>query len=171
MERLHHGPIIASGILLGTGMGGFVDGVLLHQLLQWHNMLSSAHPPLDLVSMKYNVLWDGIFHVLTWAVTAAGLARLWRAGQRGDVAWSTRSLLGSLLVGWGLFNFVEGLLDHRILGTHHVHAGTRELAWDLGFLASGLLMLVVGWALIRTGRGGERPRPGTVTAQHAPSGA
>ncbi|MFH9118580.1 DUF2243 domain-containing protein [Streptomyces globisporus] len=27
------------GIILGVGLGGFVDGILLHQLLQWHHML------------------------------------------------------------------------------------------------------------------------------------
>ncbi|ELB87945.1 hypothetical protein Rwratislav_37287 [Rhodococcus wratislaviensis IFP 2016] len=30
------------GIILGIGLGGFVDGILLHQLLQWHHMLTST---------------------------------------------------------------------------------------------------------------------------------
>jgi Predicted membrane protein (DUF2243) len=28
------------GILLGVGLGGFVDGIVLHQILQWHHMLT-----------------------------------------------------------------------------------------------------------------------------------
>ena len=95
MRATHHGAIISSGILLGAGLGGFVDGILLHQILQWHNMLSSLRPPVDLVSMKYNMLWDGVFHAFTWLTTVAGLARLWLAGKRRDVPWSTSTFVGS----------------------------------------------------------------------------
>lgn len=145
----HRGPVISAGILLGTGLGGFVDGILLHQVLQWHNMLSSVHPPIDLVAMKYNMVWDGLFHVFTWIVTAIGVWRLWLAGKREDVPWSTRTFLGSLVLGWGLFNFVEGLIDHQILGIHHVHPGAYQTTWDLGFLAFGLFEILVGWITIR----------------------
>lgn len=146
----HQGPPLAAGILLGAGLGGFIDGIVLHQILQWHNLLSSVRPPIDLVSMKYNMLWDGLFHAFTWLTTAVGVALLWRAGQRRDVAWSTRAFLGALLLGWGLFNFVEGLIDHQLLGIHHVHPGEGQLAWDLGFLALGLMQIGIGTALIRT---------------------
>jgi uncharacterized membrane protein len=162
-ERVHQGPIISSGILLGTGLGGFVDGIVLHQILQWHNMLSSVAPPNDLVAMKYNMVWDGLFHALTWLMTAAGLARLWRAGLRRDVSWSTQTLVGSLFLGWGLFNFVEGLVDHQLLGIHHVHPGAQQLAWDLGFLASGLVMIAGGWLAIWAAR--EHGMPGAVSAE------
>jgi uncharacterized membrane protein len=148
-NRLRRGPIISAGILLGTGLGGFVDGILLHQILQWHNMFSSVRPPVDLVEMKFNMVWDGLFHAFTWVTTAIGVARLWRAGQLPDVAWSTRTFIGALASGWGLFNFVEGAIDHQLLGIHHVHPGTGQLAWDLGFLALGLVMLGSGWMLIR----------------------
>lgn len=161
-KATHHGAIISSGILLGTGLGGFVDGIVLHQILQWHNMLSSVRPPTDLVAMKYNMVWDGLFHAFTWVMTAAGLARLWRAGQRPDVPWSTRTFVGSLAMGWGLFNAIEGLIDHQILGIHHVHPGEGQLAWDLGFIASGLIMIVAGRAAIRAGRADTTPRGGVL---------
>ena len=60
--RTHRTPLIAAGILMGAGMGGFVDGILLHQILQWHNMLSGKMPPNNLVDAKVNMYWDGIFH-------------------------------------------------------------------------------------------------------------
>lgn len=157
MRATHHGAIISSGILLGAGLGGFVDGILLHQILQWHNMLSSLRPPVDLVSMKYNMLWDGVFHAFTWLTTVAGLARLWLAGKRRDVPWSTSTFVGSLILGWGLFNFIEGLIDHQLLGIHHVHPGAGQLAWDLGFLAFGLGQIGIGYALIRRGRTHDAP--------------
>ena len=168
MKATHHGAIISSGILLGTGLGGFLDGILLHQILQWHNMLSSIMPPTDLVAMKYNMIWDGVFHLFTWVMVSLGLWRLWRAGQRSDVPWSTRTFVGSLLLGWGLFNVIEGLIDHQLLGIHHVHPGRNELAWDLGFLAFGLLEILVGWAVIRAGRADTKPRGAWV---QRPSGA
>lgn len=167
MEKAtHRGAIISSGILLGAGLGGFVDGILLHQILQWHNMLSSVRPPTDLVAMKYNMVWDGLFHAFTWMMTTAGLARLWRAGQRADVPWSTRTFVGSLSIGWGLFNLVEGLIDHQLLGIHHVHTGEAQLAWDLGFLALGLALLAAGWAAVHAGRADAIPRgfPASVVA-------
>jgi uncharacterized membrane protein len=166
MMRAHQrGPIISAGILLGTGLGGFFDGILLHQILQWHNMLSSIRPPTDLVTMKYNMVWDGLFHAFTWIVTVAGVARLWSAGKRVDVVWSTATLVGGVLIGWGLFNFVEGLIDHQLLGIHHVHPGDNELIWDLGFLASGLAMLAAGALALRWGQADTHQRAGFVTSR------
>lgn len=145
---VRRGPLLAAGLLLGAGLGGFVDGIVLHQILQWHNMLSSVRPPFDLVSMKHNMLWDGLFHAFTWFVTVAGLIRLWQVGKRDDVPWCGRTLVGGVLAGWGLFNFVEGLVDHQLLGIHHVHPGEDQLAWDLAFLASGISMMIVGGGLV-----------------------
>jgi uncharacterized membrane protein len=169
-KATHQGAIISSGILLGAGLGGFFDGILLHQILQWHSMLSSVRPPTDLVTMKYNMFWDGLFHASTWLMTVLGLTRLWRAGLRADVPWSTRTLVGSLAMGWGLFNSIEGTIDHQILGIHHVHPGEGQLAWDIGFIVSGLLMIALGWAAIRAGRADTTPRGGLITepaASHA----
>lgn len=163
----HQGAIVSAGILLGTGLGGFADGILLHQILQWHSMLSSVRPPTDLVAMKYNMLWDGLFHAFTWVMTVAGLARLWSAGKRPDVPWSTRTFVGSLSIGWGLFNFVEGVIDHQIMGIHHVHPGEGQLAWDLGFLALGVIQIVIGVALTRAGREDATPR-GTAASPLSP---
>jgi len=110
--------------------------------------------------MKYNMIWDGLFHAFTWLMVAAGLTRLWRAGQRSDVPWSTGTFVGSLLLGWGLFNFVEGMIDHQLLGIHHVHPGAHQLAWDIGFLASGLLMVAGGLWALRAAHGDVAPRGG-----------
>jgi len=168
MKRARHqGAIVSAGILLGTGLGGFVDGILLHQILQWHNMLSSVRPPIDLLAMKYNMVWDGIFHAFTWVMVSLGLWRLWMAGKRSDVPWSARTLWGSLAMGWGLFNFLEGIIDHQLLGIHHVHPGEQQLAWDLGFLASGILLSAGGWAAVHAGRADVTPRGGLRLAHRA----
>jgi uncharacterized membrane protein len=170
MKSVHRGALVSAGILLGTGLGGFVDGIVLHQILQWHNMLSSVRPPVDLVEMKYNMVWDGLFHAFTWIMVALGLWRLWMAGKRDDVPWSARTFMGSLVLGWGLFNFIEGMIDHQILGIHHVHPGEGQLTWDLGFLAFGLLQILVGGMAIRAGQGDTTPRGG-LADHHQPIGA
>jgi uncharacterized membrane protein len=146
-------PLIIAGILLGLGLGGFVDGIVLHQILQWHHMLTSAgYPATTVAGLEINTLADGLFHLGTYLLTAAGLVCLWRAGQLEDVPWSPRILVGSLLAGAGTFNLVEGIIDHHILGIHHVKSGPHQMAWDLGFLAIGALLVVLGWLLLRTGQ-------------------
>src|SRR5688500_8962676 len=108
-------PLISAGTLLGIGLGGFVDGIVLHQMLQVHNMLSAKRPKDSIVNMEINMVWDGLFHAFTWMMTALGLWMLWRAVTRRDVPLSGKPLFGAMVFGWGLFNFVEGLIDHHVL--------------------------------------------------------
>ncbi|WP_218023001.1 DUF2243 domain-containing protein, partial [Calidithermus terrae] len=72
-----HAKLRAAGVCLGIGMGGFVDGIVLHQILQWHHMLSNRVPPRDMEAMRLNMLADGLFHTLVWIVTAVGVGLLW----------------------------------------------------------------------------------------------
>jgi uncharacterized membrane protein len=154
----HHGRGFptAAGIWLGLGLGGFFDGIVLHQILQWHHMLSSAgFPPTDVNNLKFNTLWDGLFHACTYVFVAIGLVILWRAASRPHVKWSAKMLFGTILMGFGIFNVVEGLVDHQILGIHHVNETVppeQRIYWDLGFLVWGLVMIVIGWMLWRAGQ-------------------
>jgi uncharacterized membrane protein len=145
-----------AGILLGLGIGGFFDGIILHQVLQWHHLLTSAgYPPDSVRNLQINTLWDGLFHLTTYIFVAAGLALLWRAARRTHVRWSGKLLTATLLIGFGAFNLVEGVIDHQLLGIHHVNETVpREqwIYWDLGFLAWGAAMLIGGWLLLRIGR-------------------
>ncbi len=104
--------------------------------------------------MKFNKVWDGLFHAFTWAATAVGLGLLRRAGTRREATWSGRIIAGALTFGWGLLDVVEGLIDHEILGLHHVHGAVDPLAWDLGFLALGAVPMALGGRLMS----GQRER-------------
>lgn len=160
------------GIVLGVGMGGFADGILLHQLLQWHHMLSSTNQ--DRIGVKYynphtvsglemNTLWDGVFHTVCWLAVLLGLAVLYaRVTHARRRVWTSRVLWGWMLVGWGLFNLVEGVLDHHILAIHHVYAGEGQVWWDIGFLVLGALLVTGGHLLQRSGRPFE---PGAATGR------
>jgi uncharacterized membrane protein len=142
-------PVITAGIFLGLGMGGFFDGIVLHQILQWHHMVSAAVPVTTLDALELNVVLDGLFHTATYVFTTIGIVLLFRALKSGIRDVPGRVLIGGQLIGWGVFNLVEGIVNHHILQLHHVRHGDNELLWDLGFLAWGGLMLVIGWLLIR----------------------
>jgi uncharacterized membrane protein len=141
-----------AGTLIGVGMGGFVDGIVLHQILQWHNMVSNWVPPTTMEAMKVNMIWDGIFHAFVWLVTFAGIFLLWRAAHQREEIPSLQSFVGQLILGWGLFNLIEGIINHQILGLHYVRQVSNYTAYNLTFLAVGVLFILIGWLLIKAGR-------------------
>jgi uncharacterized membrane protein len=142
-----------AGLLLGVGFGGLVDGIVLHQILQWHHMLTNTgdHPADTVLGLEQNTLADGLFHAATWICLLAGVLlarRAWGAGEPGP---SMRFLTGTLLAGWGLFNLVEGLIDHHLLAVHDVRDDVADPRWwNLGFLAFGAVLVVAGAALARS---------------------
>ena len=142
-----------AGILLGIGLGGFVDGIALHQILQWHNMLSNWLPPTTMEAMQRNMVWDGLFHAFVWLVTLIGIFLLWSAAYQQETMPALGAFIGQLLFGWGVFNLVEGIIDHQILGVHYVRQVPNYTVYNLTFLAvGGVLFLLVGWLLMKTSR-------------------
>jgi uncharacterized membrane protein len=156
LETRNARPPRAPAFVLGLGLGGFIDGIVLHQILQWHHMLTGDNggEPMDTVAgLETNTLVDGLFHTATWILVAAASVLLVRAWQRGELAPPWRMHVGLLLTGWGVFNLVEGLIDHELLGIHHVRDDLgAPLGWDLGFLAFGALLVVGGWVLAQPRR-------------------
>lgn len=155
--------LVVGGLLLGSGLGGFVDGILLHQILQWHHLLTDsgrhrAFPTETKASLEVNTLGDGMFQAVMWMSVVVGLVVLWRWATSGPDT-STRRVLGLLLTGWGSFNFIEGVLSHHILGIHHVRDDVANpLAWDLGFLLLSLALILVGLALWRSDKSSNYAR-------------
>lgn len=139
--------ILGPGLLLGIGLGGFIDGIVLHQILGWHHMISARSDDLRL-----NTIADGFFHAAAFAAVVAGLFWLWRrvtGGTGGTRRPPTAALIGALIAGWGLFNVVEGIIDHHILRVHHVREGANATAYDVGFLVLSGLLLAGGLLLHR----------------------
>jgi uncharacterized membrane protein len=144
----------AAGLAIGIGMGGLMDGILFHQIFQFHNMLSAKIPTDNLVGAKVNMVWDGLFHSLVWVATAIGIWLLWKGVTRPGAILSGKALVGSMLMGWGLFNVVEGVIDHHILNLHHVYELMGQSIWDYAFLVWGALMIAGGWSLRKVERRG-----------------
>jgi uncharacterized membrane protein len=144
---------------MGIGLGGFIDGIVLHQILQWHHMLTSTgdYPRDTIAGLEANTLADGFFHLATWIFVAIAMTLTVQAWRDGMLAPPWRAHVGMLLVGWGAFNLVEGMIDHEILGIHHVRDDLGgPIGWDLGFLAFGGALVVVGQLLARSA--GHRAR-------------
>lgn len=138
------------GLILGIGLGGFCDGIFLHQVLQWHHLFTSVYPDDTLTGLRMNTLGDGLFHTVTWLAVLFGLWLLYsRVTRDRRAVWGSGALWSWILAGWGLFNLVEGLVDHQILGIHHVRPGPHQFAWDMAFLASGVLLGTAGWFFAR----------------------
>ena len=142
---------LAPLLLTGFGLGAFVDGIVLHQVLQWHHLVVARVPADDLAGLEANTLWDGVFHLVTWFVVLAGL--VWTARSRSalrPVAW--RSLTGALLVGWGAFNITDQVVFHLLLGAHHIRMVEDYQRYDWGYTALGAALVAGGLALVRRAR-------------------
>src|SRR3954467_6971615 len=72
--------------------------------------------------------------------------------RRSDIHLSGGRCLGAVLLGWGIFNLVEGVVDHEIFKLHRVNETVpdeQRIFWDIGFLLWGAAMLVIGAAMTR----------------------
>lgn len=143
-------PLTAAATVVGIGIGGFIDGILLHQILQWHEMISNKIPPTTYVAKSVNMFWDGIFHAFTLIVTMVGVVLLWNLLKRKDIDRSGNLLVGGLMLGWGIFNLLEGIADHQLLKLHNVREVTdNKEFWNYGFLGFSVLLIVVGLLIVK----------------------
>ncbi|MDR7211049.1 DUF2243 domain-containing protein [Flavobacterium piscis] len=143
-------PLVTAAIVVGIGIGGFADGIVLHQILQWHEMLSNKFPPDTVLQKSVNMFWDGIFHLFTLLSTIVGIYVLWKVLRKINTNTSGYLLTGGMLAGWGVFNLVEGIINHQTLEMHNVRElTTNKELWNYGFLFFGILLLLFGWLIIR----------------------
>lgn len=143
-------PLTTASMVLGIGLGGFADGIILHQVLQWHEMLSNKIPATDYVGKSVNMFWDGVFHFFCLLVVFVGVVLFWKLLKRNDINRSGWLLSGGLLAGWGLFNIVEGVIDHHLLKLHNVFEYAEQPGiYNYFFLGASVLMLIVAYAMVQ----------------------
>jgi uncharacterized membrane protein len=141
-----------AAFVIGFASSGFFDGVLLHQILQWHHLLSLVE--VDAVRrLQAQILADGLFHALMYVVAAIGLVLLWRSRRGLAAPGGSRRLWSGVLIGFGAWNVLDIALFHWILEIHHVRLDVANpIAWDVGWLlVLGVTPLVAGVALTRRG--------------------
>lgn len=159
-------PPFGAAFVLGFALSGFFDGILLHQILQWHHLLSLVEA--DAVrSLHVQILADGLFHGLMYVVALVGLILLWRARDGLAEPGGSRRLWGGVLVGFGVWNVVDVGVFHWILEIHHIRLDvSNPIAWDAGWLAVfGAAPMAVGAAVLgMAGRGGGSRRAASTVA-------
>ncbi len=167
-------PAIAAGVL-GFALGGFFDGIMLHQVLQWHHFFSLV-PGEVWREARMQILADGLFHVAVYAITALGLWLLWRA-RGGIAAADGRRLLGAALLGFAAWQFTDVVVFHWLVGIHRIRVDVpNPMLWDVGWLAVvGLPPLLAGLWLRRSmadgGGGGRHGRAAAIMLALAALGA
>lgn len=153
METAGRRPAIA-GFLLGFALGGFFDGILLHQVLQWHHLLSAVESA-RIQDIRVQILADGLFHALMYVIAAIGLWVLWRGRRELGSPGADRRLLALALIGFGVWHMLDGIVSHWLLGIHRIRMDVdNPLVWDLlWFVLFGVVVAAVGWWLLRGGGG------------------
>ena len=140
-----------AGYLLGFALGGFFDGILLHQVLQWHHLLINIQSA-PFQDIRVQILADGLFHVLMYVIAAVGLWLLWRTRREFAAAGADRLLLANALIGFGVWHILDGILSHWILGIHRIRVDVEnKLFWDLlWFFVFGVAFVAAGWWMRRS---------------------
>lgn len=156
--------------LLGFALGGFFDGIVLHQVLQWHHLLSGLGDPLgrDIV---FQVMADGLFHVLMYLLAIAGAVMLVAARAAGARAGTTSEILRLTLAGFGTWHVIDAVFSHWLLGLHRIRMDSdTPLAWDIAWLVIfGVVPLVLAVALPNRG-GPSRGAAAALTSLVAAAG-
>lgn len=144
------------GVLLGFAMGGFFDGILLHQILQWHHLLSAIQVgPLGSLSAQVTV--DGWFHALMYAVAAVGLWQLYRLKTSRLNGASIRGVWPAFWIGFGGWHIIDAVFSHWVTGIHRIKMDSDiPLIWDMAwFVLFGVLPVLLGWWKQSASSGGD----------------
>ena len=116
-----------AGLLLGSGLGAFLEGIILHAIA-------------------------GLFYMVAWAVTVAGVFLLWSALRGPGPLPAGRDFTGHFLAGIGIFDIVE------YLGRHDLAGGWLLFSVGAGFTLLGLLLVRTTYEPIIERRSGSDRR-------------
>lgn len=140
---------IFSGFMFGVGLVAFIDEAVFHQLLHWHHFY-------DLSSTTWGLVSDGFFHALSWFATVGGLflfADLRRRRSLIPLRWS-----GAVLLGSGVFQLYDGLIQHKLFRIHQIRYGVDIIYYDLVWNIIAVLLIAAGILCIRLSRGKKHVR-------------
>jgi uncharacterized membrane protein len=143
---------LIAGALLGAGFVAFLDETVFHQLLHWHHFYDRSTSDVGLVS-------DGIFHAFSF-FAAIGAMFLLADLYRRRAVWWARWTAGFLL-GAGVFQLYDGLVQHKVFALHEIRYGVELLPYDIVWNGAAVVLIVVGAALVFRTRSAARKSPST----------
>ncbi|MDI6028469.1 DUF2243 domain-containing protein [Corticibacterium sp. UT-5YL-CI-8] len=143
-----------AGYALGFSIGGFFDGILLHQILQWHHLLSGLEGG-RFDDLRFQIVADGFFHLFMYVIGATGLWLLWRSRTEFGLPRADRFMAANALIGFGVWHVTDGIVSHWVLRLHWIKMDSDvPLLWDMAwFLVFGVAFIISGWMLRRNGPG------------------
>jgi uncharacterized membrane protein len=148
-EAVYKAPAVVYSLLIRIGMGGFLDAIILHQVLQWHQMLSNQIFPDSFITKSVNMFWDGIFEGVTWILSVVGILLMRHSRNSTAIDSSNSIFYGGLLAGWGVFNLMDSV-NHFIFRFHNVRENvTNPEVLNWGFLILSVIMCLSGMLIIR----------------------
>jgi uncharacterized membrane protein len=137
------GRSLLAAAAIGVGLMAAVDEIVFHQILAWHHFYDRSTPWVGLLS-------DGLLHsaeIVVLVAGAFGLADLIRRRALDRVsAW------GGFFLGAGGFQLFDGVVDHKVLRVHQIRYGVDLLPYDVAWIASAAVLLVIGTLLAGRGR-------------------
>jgi uncharacterized membrane protein len=147
--------LLAAGVL-GFALGGFIDGILLHQVLQWHHLLSLVEGEM-FRDLRVQILADGLFHVLMYVIALSGLWLLWRSRREITGTRADSRIVAAALLGFGIWQVVDVVGIHWLAGIHRIRVDVpNPLVWDVGWLIvfAGPSLTAGWWLMQHSGPGG-----------------
>ncbi|MBO0595809.1 DUF2243 domain-containing protein [Nesterenkonia sp. E16_7] len=138
-----------SGVLFGCGIAAsMIDLFIFHLALQWHHFY-------DLSTSEVALTADGFFHAFGWFITVWGLFLLADIRRRAQVHWARWS--GAVLTGVGFFQLFDGVVFHKLLGIHQIRYGVDLFVYDLTWIGSAVVLLIIGLLILRRTRPAQVP--------------
>nr|WP_254600783.1 DUF2243 domain-containing protein [Achromobacter kerstersii] len=127
-------------------MGGFFDGILLHQILQWHHLLSGIQTGALLGSLTAQIAADGAFHAFMYVIATLGLIELCRA-RFVSASSDARPPSALFWIGFGVWHIIDAVMSHWITGIHRVKMDAdNPMIWDIAWVAVfGIVPLLYAW--------------------------
>ncbi|KGR87438.1 DUF2243 domain-containing protein [Lysinibacillus odysseyi] len=140
MAKNNHAMNFWSGILFGLGLIAFFDETVFHQLLHWHHFYDKSTLAIGLVS-------DGFFHAFSWFATVIGLFMV--AYLRKQKSWHRKRWIGAVLLGAGVFQLYDGIIQHKIFRLHQIRYNVEILYYDLVWNVGAILFIIIGLFILR----------------------
>lgn len=132
-----------SGFLFGIGFVAFIDETVFHQLLHWHHFYDRSTTSIGLIS-------DGFFHAFSWFATVGALFLV--ARLRYQKAFLFTRWIGGMMLGGGLFQLYDGIVQHKIMKIHQIRYVDNLFIYDLIWNIAAIVILGIGIVLERRTR-------------------